>query len=235
MAARCAAGAAIACISRRSASRWSCCSTTWRTRRPPPTTRSPPSSTARSRRPTRSCRPRPGLAPMSSPRRDWRRGSTSTRPASCGLRFSPAPERLRLQPDGSRHVRPRHAARRRRRAVARAARREPAYASRTRRRRRSGARHRRQVSLRLARRGDRDPSMPAARCMAPARVRSARDAWSCSSRSARISGRCPAHARSTFRRRATGTLAFKRDAAGRITGATVGCWLARGLAYDRMP
>ena len=30
------------------------------------------------------------------------------------------------------------------------------------------------------------------------------------------------------------TLAFRRDGAGRITGATIGCWLARGLAYDRV-
>jgi len=30
------------------------------------------------------------------------------------------------------------------------------------------------------------------------------------------------------------TLAFRRDAAGAVTGATVGCWLARGLAYQRL-
>jgi D-aminopeptidase len=30
------------------------------------------------------------------------------------------------------------------------------------------------------------------------------------------------------------TLAFRRDAAGAVTGATVGCWLARGLNYDRL-
>ena len=28
------------------------------------------------------------------------------------------------------------------------------------------------------------------------------------------------------------TLAFRRDAAGRVVGVTVGCWLARGLAYE---
>jgi D-aminopeptidase len=30
------------------------------------------------------------------------------------------------------------------------------------------------------------------------------------------------------------TLAFQRDAAGRIEGLTVGCWLARGLSYRRL-
>jgi len=30
------------------------------------------------------------------------------------------------------------------------------------------------------------------------------------------------------------TLAFRRDAAGRVSGATVGCWLARGLDYARL-
>jgi D-aminopeptidase len=30
------------------------------------------------------------------------------------------------------------------------------------------------------------------------------------------------------------TLAFRRDAAGRVVGATVGCWLARGLDYARV-
>ena len=30
------------------------------------------------------------------------------------------------------------------------------------------------------------------------------------------------------------TLAFRRDAAGRPAGVTVGCWLARGLAYERV-
>jgi D-aminopeptidase len=30
------------------------------------------------------------------------------------------------------------------------------------------------------------------------------------------------------------TLAFRRDAAGAVTGATVGCWLARGLDYARI-
>lgn len=30
------------------------------------------------------------------------------------------------------------------------------------------------------------------------------------------------------------TLAFRRDGAGRVHGATVGCWLARGLAYERV-
>ena len=30
------------------------------------------------------------------------------------------------------------------------------------------------------------------------------------------------------------TLAFRRDPAGRPAGATVGCWLARGLAYERV-
>lgn len=30
------------------------------------------------------------------------------------------------------------------------------------------------------------------------------------------------------------TLAFRRDAAGSPTGVTVGCWLARGLAYERV-
>ena len=30
------------------------------------------------------------------------------------------------------------------------------------------------------------------------------------------------------------TLAFRRDAAGRVAGATVGCWLARRLAYVRV-
>jgi D-aminopeptidase len=29
------------------------------------------------------------------------------------------------------------------------------------------------------------------------------------------------------------TLAFRRDGSGRVLGATVGCWLARGLRYDR--
>ncbi|MBP0445454.1 D-aminopeptidase [Roseomonas sp. SSH11] len=30
------------------------------------------------------------------------------------------------------------------------------------------------------------------------------------------------------------TLAFRRDASGRVSGATVGCWLARGLDYTRI-
>jgi D-aminopeptidase len=30
------------------------------------------------------------------------------------------------------------------------------------------------------------------------------------------------------------TLAFRRDAAGRVAGVTVGCWLARGLDYERI-
>jgi D-aminopeptidase len=30
------------------------------------------------------------------------------------------------------------------------------------------------------------------------------------------------------------SLAFRRDASGRAAGVTVGCWLARGLAYDRV-
>jgi D-aminopeptidase len=30
------------------------------------------------------------------------------------------------------------------------------------------------------------------------------------------------------------TLAFRRDAGGAVTGVTVGCWLARGLRYDRV-
>ncbi len=30
------------------------------------------------------------------------------------------------------------------------------------------------------------------------------------------------------------TLAFRRDGAGRVAGVTVGCWLARGLAYERV-
>ena len=30
------------------------------------------------------------------------------------------------------------------------------------------------------------------------------------------------------------TLAFRRDARGAVTGATVGCWLARGLDYARV-
>ncbi len=30
------------------------------------------------------------------------------------------------------------------------------------------------------------------------------------------------------------TLAFRRDASGRAVGATVGCWLARGLVYERV-
>jgi D-aminopeptidase len=30
------------------------------------------------------------------------------------------------------------------------------------------------------------------------------------------------------------TLAFRRDASGRVSGATVGCWLARGLQYSRI-
>ncbi len=29
-------------------------------------------------------------------------------------------------------------------------------------------------------------------------------------------------------------LVFHRDAAGRITGVTVGCWLARGVEYKRL-
>ncbi len=29
------------------------------------------------------------------------------------------------------------------------------------------------------------------------------------------------------------TLAFSRDASGRIEGARVGCWLARGFSYRR--
>jgi D-aminopeptidase len=31
------------------------------------------------------------------------------------------------------------------------------------------------------------------------------------------------------------TLAFRRDAAGAVVGAKVGCWLARGLDYARLP
>ena len=31
------------------------------------------------------------------------------------------------------------------------------------------------------------------------------------------------------------TLAFRRDAAGRACGVQVGCWLARGVAYERVP
>jgi D-aminopeptidase len=30
------------------------------------------------------------------------------------------------------------------------------------------------------------------------------------------------------------TLAFHRNGSGRIEGATVGCWLARGLNYQRV-
>ena len=30
------------------------------------------------------------------------------------------------------------------------------------------------------------------------------------------------------------TLAFRRDASGRVSGVEVGCWLARRLAYDRI-
>ncbi len=30
------------------------------------------------------------------------------------------------------------------------------------------------------------------------------------------------------------TLSFGCDGAGRVSGATVGCWLARGLAYARV-
>jgi D-aminopeptidase len=30
------------------------------------------------------------------------------------------------------------------------------------------------------------------------------------------------------------TLAFRRNAAGVVEGVTVGCWLARGLSYDRV-
>ena len=30
------------------------------------------------------------------------------------------------------------------------------------------------------------------------------------------------------------TIAIQRDSNGRATGATVGCWLARGLRYDRV-
>ncbi len=30
------------------------------------------------------------------------------------------------------------------------------------------------------------------------------------------------------------TLAFRRDASGRVVTAQVGCWLARNLAYDRI-
>ena len=30
------------------------------------------------------------------------------------------------------------------------------------------------------------------------------------------------------------TIALRRDGAGRVVAATVGCWLARGLRYDRV-
>ena len=30
------------------------------------------------------------------------------------------------------------------------------------------------------------------------------------------------------------TLAIRRDAAGSVDGLTLGCWLARGLSYDRI-
>jgi D-aminopeptidase len=30
------------------------------------------------------------------------------------------------------------------------------------------------------------------------------------------------------------TLAIRRDDQGRVAGFTLGCWLARGLAYDRV-
>ena len=30
------------------------------------------------------------------------------------------------------------------------------------------------------------------------------------------------------------TLAFRRDGGGKVAGVTVGCWLARGLAYARV-
>jgi D-aminopeptidase len=30
------------------------------------------------------------------------------------------------------------------------------------------------------------------------------------------------------------TIAFRRDAAGRVAGAQVGCWLARRLPYERI-
>jgi D-aminopeptidase len=30
------------------------------------------------------------------------------------------------------------------------------------------------------------------------------------------------------------TLAFRRDPRGRVVGVTVGCWLARGLNYERI-
>ena len=30
------------------------------------------------------------------------------------------------------------------------------------------------------------------------------------------------------------TLAFRRDGAGGVAGVTVGCWLARGLVFDRI-
>ena len=30
------------------------------------------------------------------------------------------------------------------------------------------------------------------------------------------------------------SVAFRRDAGGRVAGVTVGCWLARGLDYPRV-
>ncbi len=147
------------------------------------------------------------------PARACPRASTRPRHGRVRLRYGHCPEMLDVQPDGSAgnaqtRLRMTGEGLRMERAkenlaVAAASGRRPV-----------APRCRRAIPVRGTRRRTDASSMPAARCMAPSRASSGAVGWSCWTRSVPTCGRCPARARSITRRRATGPIAFHRDAAG---------------------